>query len=145
MALRFSTGARNGLAGTQGVYELFNNGFIQLYTGSQPPAADNAETGSLLMSISSSSGPGGLPFGTAALGSISKAATVWSGTVGTGGIAGWFRLYAPPLFQGSSGTAVRMDGNVGVSGSDMVLANTTLIAGATITLDQFTLTVPASA
>ena len=145
MALRFSTGARNGLAGTQGIVELFNNGFITIYTGSQPASADNAEAGGALCTISSSSGTAGLQLGTAGAGAISKAATVWSGTNGTGGVAGWFRLYDGNKTTGSSGTAIRMDGNVGVSGSDMVLANTTLVLGATLTIDQFTLTVPASA
>ena len=145
MALRFSTGARNGLAGTQGLFSLFNGGWIDLYSGSQPAAADNAEAGSLLMTISSSSGTSGLVFGTAGAGALPKAASVWSGTVGTGGVAGWFRLYASPHTTGTSGTAVRMDGNVGVSGSDMVLANTSLTLGATLTIDQFTLTIPASA
>jgi len=145
MALRFSTGARNGLAGTQGIYDLFNNGFIVLFTGSQPASADNTESGGALVTISSSAGTSGLPFGTAGAGAITKAASNWSGTVGTGGIAGWFRLYANPFTTGSNGTAIRMDGNVGVSGSDMVVANTTLTVGATLTIDQFSLTIPASA
>jgi hypothetical protein len=145
MALRLSTGARNGLAGSKGFEELFNGGFIGLFSGSQPASADNAEGGGLLATISSSSGTGGIILGTAGGGIITKDASVMSGTCGTGGVAGWFRLYDSNKTTGSSGTAVRMDGNFGVSGSDMVAANTTLVAGATTTIDEFSLTVPANA
>jgi hypothetical protein len=37
-----------------------------------------------------------------------------------------------------------MDGNVGVSGSDLVLSNTSQTVGATLTIDQATFTEPAS-
>jgi len=143
-AVRLSTGARTGIASTAGVKDLFDGGFIGIFTGGQPASADDAETGSLLTTISTTSGTAGISLGTAGTGVLPKSADVWSGLVGTAGVAGWFRLYDSGHLTGTSGTAVRMDGNVGVSGSDMVLSNTNQTVGATLTIDQATFTEPAS-
>lgn len=148
MAIRLSTGLRTGLCGTWGIKEILNGGWINIYTGGQPASANYAETGSLLATISTTSGTSatdGIQFGTAASGELPKAAGAWSGLVLTpGGVAGYFRLYDVNHTTGTSGTAVRMDGNIGVSGSDMVLSNTSLVTGATLTIDQATFTEPAA-
>ena len=153
MALRLSTGCKTGLAGTRGLKDMFNGGQIGIYSGGQPTTADLAETGTLLTTvtlISGSSATSGLTFGTAADGLLPKSAAVWSGLVANAGVAGYFRLYGTASTTGlmgttgTAGTGIRIDGNVGVSGSDLVLSNTTLTAGATVTLDTFTLEVPAA-
>lgn len=144
MAIRLSSGMRTGLCGSSGLKELFEGGFIGIYSGGQPATADAAETGSLLTTISSSSGTAGITFGTAGTGILPKSSDVMSGLVGTAGVAGWFRMYDAAHLTGTSGTAVRMDGNVGVSGSDMVLSNTSQVVGATLTIDQATFTEPAA-
>jgi hypothetical protein len=153
MALKLSTGCKTGLAGTRGLKDMFDQGWIDIYSGGQPTDADAAETGSKLARITLASAPvaaAGLTFGTAALGLLPKSASVWSGTVGVAGIAGYFRLYGTngtTGIMGSAGTAgtgIRIDGNVGVSGSDLVLSNTSLVLGATVTIDTFTLEVPGS-
>lgn len=148
MAIRLSTGMRNGMVGTKGIAEMFNGGFMKIYTGGQPASADYAETGTLLATIGTTSGTGtndGLVFGTAGAGAIPKSASVWSGVVVTAGVAGWFRLYGTAGTTGTSASSeVRMDGNIGVSGSDLVLANTSLTLSATLTIDTATFTQPAS-
>ena len=144
MALRLSTGLRNGLCGSLGIKEMLDGGKINIYTGSQPTSPDNAETGTLLCTVTSSSGVAGVMLGTQGAGAIPKAASVWSGLVAAAGVAGWFRYYGTGGTTGTSGTEIRLDGNVGVSGSDMVLANTSLVLNATLTIDTFTLTQPAS-
>jgi hypothetical protein len=144
MALRFSTGTRNGLASTSGLKDLFNGGHIKLYTGSQPASADYTESGSLVVTITSSSGTAGLDFGTASAGSLPKGSGVWSGVVAAAGIVGWGRLYGTGGTTGTSSSEVRADFNVGVSGSDLEIANSSLSLSATQTIDTFTLTVPAS-
>lgn len=138
MALRLSTGARNGLASTQGLKDLFNGGTLKIYSGGQPAAADGVETGTLLVTISPTN------FGTQANGALPKSADTWSGVVSAAGVAGYFRLYGTAASTGTSGTAIRIDGNVGVSGSDMEMSPTTLTVGRTHTVDTFTLTVPES-
>ncbi|MCE5212521.1 MAG: hypothetical protein LLG40_13340 [Deltaproteobacteria bacterium] len=144
MAIRLSTGMRNGLVGTQGIKEMFQGGFIGIFSGAQPADPNQAETGSLLAVVSSSSGTNGIGFGTEGSGALPKDSGIWSGIVGTAGVAGWFRLYSADKPMGSNGTACRMDGNVGVSGADLAMANTNLELGATVTLDSATFTEPAS-
>ena len=148
MALRLSSGARLALANTEGLKSIFNGGLIDIYTGGQPASADYAETGTKLVRISLISGTSstsGLIFGTAAANALPKSAAVWSGLIAVAGVAGYFRLYATAGTSGTSGTDRRIDGNVGLSGSDLVVANSSLALGATLTIDTFTLTVPASA
>jgi hypothetical protein len=148
MALRLSTGTMTALAGTRGLKDIFNGGVIDIYTGGQPAGADYAETGSKLVRITLSSGSSntsGVIWGTAASGLLPKSADVWSGLVILAGVAGYFRLYGTGGTSGSSATERRIDGNVGVTGSDLVLSNTSLTLNATLTIDQFTLGVPTSA
>jgi hypothetical protein len=51
MSLRYSTGYRNGLLQGGSFRELFENGVIRMFTGSQPSSADTAATGTLLVTI----------------------------------------------------------------------------------------------
>ena len=147
MALRQSTSTRTALAGTRGLKDIYNGGYIDIYSGGQPASADYAETGSKLVRITIASGgaaTAGITFGTAAAGLLPKSGTSWSGVVLLAGVAGWFRLYGTGGTSGSSESERRTDGNVGVSGSDLVLANTSLTLSSTLTIDTFTLGVPAA-
>lgn len=68
MALRLSTGLRTAMLGTSGIKELLD-GWVDIYTGSQPLTADLTEPGTKLATISSTSGTGaadGVKFGTMA-------------------------------------------------------------------------------
>jgi hypothetical protein len=56
MTLRYSTGLRNHLAAGGSFKRAFQNGRIEIYTGSQPANADAAATGTLLCTITNSSG-----------------------------------------------------------------------------------------
>jgi hypothetical protein len=151
MALRLSTGLRTELAGTSGLRDILQGGFLDIYSGGQPTSADAGETGVKLGRISTTSGinaTDGLLFGTALDGILSKGTagtTVWSGVVITTGVTGYFRFYGTASTAlGASTTGKRIDGSVGVSGSDMVLANTSLVAGATLTIDTFSLEIPSA-
>jgi len=56
MTIRLSTRLRSNLAGPTGFAATFNNGVIDVYTGTQPTTADSAATGTLLGTITQSSG-----------------------------------------------------------------------------------------
>jgi hypothetical protein len=152
MALRLSTGLRNALVGTggQGFGEIMNGGWIDIYTGSQPLHADYVETGTKLARISSTSGTAladGLKFGSAAAGVLPIGTPAWSGVILATGVAGWFRFYASAGtaiggYAGTSGTAIRFDGAIGISGSELDLTHTSLTVGATITLNEANVTQP---
>ena len=131
--------------------DIFKDGVLRIYSGSQRSTADDAVSGTLLLEISVDAGTfahgafaNGLEFGAAASGAISKcAAETWQGTGLAAGTAGWFRLCANPTDDGSSSTTLsRIDGTVGTSGADLNMTNTTITAGATYTIDAFTLTLP---
>jgi len=257
MTVRLSTGLRNALAKQLSIGDALRNGIIEIYSGAQPASADAAPTGTLLCTISSSSGavtsevvatgtvtltggasgsvdtvtvnsvdilggsvpfnatltqtaadvatkinanksnpdytatssgavvtisalPGtgtgpntyvvsatlttitasyanmsggvnpanGLQFGAVASGVLSKLSTqTWSGVNAATGTAGWFRQYgsvADSHAVDSSAVAIRMDGAVGTSGSDMNLNSTAFVSAATTTLASWQITVPAS-
>ena len=55
MALRYSTGVRNFLMGYGSFKQAFQNGKLEIYTGSQPATADAAATGTLLCTITAAS------------------------------------------------------------------------------------------
>ena len=150
MALRLSTGLRTALVGTSGAFKsIMNNGIIDIYTGAQPARADYVETGTKLVRITSTSGTGvadGVQFGTAATGVLPLTTPAWTGTVIAAGVAGWFRFYGSSGtggLAGSSGTAIRFDGNCGVSGADLVLSHTSLVVDSTLTITAFNVTQPA--
>lgn len=151
MALRLSTGLRNALMGTdgKGFGEVMNGGFIHIYTGAQPLSADYVETGTKLAIISSTSGTrpeDGVTFGATASGVLTIGSTPWTGVILATGVAGWFRFCASSGtggYVGTSGTAIRFDGAVGIAGADLNLTHTSLTEAATITLTAANITQPA--
>jgi len=56
MTWRFSTGLRNALAQSVGFAGALNRGYISIYSGSQPATADAVFSGTLLLTLSASSG-----------------------------------------------------------------------------------------
>lgn len=56
MALRFSTRLRNYILSRGSLKQALTGGAIKIFTGSQPAAADDAETGTLLVTLTKSSG-----------------------------------------------------------------------------------------
>jgi len=157
MAWRLSTGIRDGLLNTAansggGLAELLKDGVIEIYSGTQPADADSAEAGTLLCVITEASGvftggvaTNGLNFDPAASGVIDKlTGEVWSGANTATGTAGWFRFYANDFTKGASTTAVRLDGAIATSGSQMNLSNTALVSSVTTTVDSVAITQPAS-
>lgn len=56
MTMRLSSGMRNFLNKQGGIDDALRNGWIEIYTGSQPLSADAAATGTLLCTISNASG-----------------------------------------------------------------------------------------
>lgn len=55
MTFRLSTGARNGQLAGLGLQGMFNRGYIEIYSGSQPTTADSLKTGTLLGVVTSGS------------------------------------------------------------------------------------------
>jgi hypothetical protein len=147
MSLRLSTGTVNKLMDTSPFKTLFAGGFIDIYSGSRPAAADDAPpSGAVKLATVYSDGASlGIHFDASATGGVLKKASAekWSCTsMLATGTASWFRLHeATDPGTASSTTACRVDGTVGTSGADMNLTSTSFSAGAPLTINdgQFTL------
>ena len=158
MAWRLSTGLRNKILGAESgqgsLQQIFANGQIRIYTGTQPTNADTAETGALLCTITLASGAmtsgtatNGINLGNAADGTVGKAdGEVWSGVNAVSGTAGWFRWYPNAFTDNIGGGAAKIciDGNCATSGGQMNLSSTSLTAAVTTTVDNVAITMPAS-
>lgn len=128
---------------SRGFKDCFRYSKLEIRSGSQPDSADDAASGTLLLTITESSGAfvdgvatNGLEFGDPSDGTIAKDGTTWSGAAVATGTAGWWRLY-------SNVGGFNVDGNCGTSGTNMVMASTSISTGATTTIDTFSLTYPA--
>jgi hypothetical protein len=142
MAQKMSTGLCNALlGGSAGLAELFDLGFVKLYSGAVPATADASIGAAVEQVVVGAPGPGtGVTFDTPAVaGVLSKAAAeTWEGTVGAGGLVTFYRLVQPGDTGVLSTTEVRIQGTIGMGGSDMNLGDTTLIAAAPFVLNYFT-------
>ena len=149
MAVKFSTGLRNGMLDSTGFIEAFNDGVIYIYSGPQPTSPDNAVQGTLLGKVTVDAGAfsfgsptNGLGWDTPVAGIVSKAAAEnWQFNGITDGTAGWFRLMGNPTDDlGASSTLPRVDGSIATYGSDLNLSNVSITTGAPNTIDVFQLT-----
>ena len=144
MALKLSTGLRNGMLDTDSFRTLLDASRVKIYSGVAPGSADDVE-GSLLVNIGSDAGDTHLHFLPAAVtGVLSKDANIWSGVAGSTGTASYFRLVVNTDTGVFSTSELRMQGTVGTSGADINMSSVSIISGATQTIDTWDLTMPAS-
>ena len=112
---------------------LLNNGFIEVYSGSQP-SVDGSLSGTLLATMTF----GATAFANAtASGSGGSAAanTITGGTAGNSGTAGYFALV-------TSGSATVGTGSVGTSGADLNFNTLAIVSGALVSCTAFAVTMP---
>lgn len=131
MALRKNTNMANAQADAS--MTLFDNGTLEIRTGTQPASANDAATGTLLCTIT-------LPadaFAAAAAGVASKTGT-WSGTAVADGTAGYARFI-------SSVNDQRMDVSVGEAATDMIIDNASILTNGVVTVTSFDFTTPLTA
>lgn len=135
MATRISTEMRD--AACNAIVDLLDAGTtptLKVYTGTQPASAEDAATGTLLVTFSLD--------GTAAFGASSSGVATLdvvpaiSAVAGAAGTAGWFRA-------ADSTDTNRIDGSVGQGSGDLSLDNTTIANGQTVNLVSWTVTMPA--
>ena len=154
MAWRLSEGLKNALLGTASLKDVLANGQIRIFTGPQPPSAEDAETGQLICILTKASGAmvsgvatNGINLDAPAGGAIGKpVADVWSGKNLATNTAGWFRWY-PNDFDNQMGAAtagnkIRLDGNCATSGGQLNLSSVALKIDITTTVDSVNLYLP---
>lgn len=146
MGIKISSGAFESVLSTGSFKDTFTNGVLCIYSGTQPSNADAAETGTLLAEVNvdgavfTPGGATGLNFGAATGKSIAKDDTeTWKGIFLEDGLMGWFRFYDNSKTTGASTSAIRIDGSVGTSRTDIIVGTTTATLDGSITFDDFTL------
>jgi hypothetical protein len=137
MATRLPTAARNAAA--DAVVDLADAGSgaatVQVRTGSQPASANDAATGTLLVTITLNDPAFGAASSGVATLDVDPALTATAVATGT---AGWFRMLD------STGATV-MDGAVTATGGggDLTLASTSIASGTEVSITSGTVTMPA--
>jgi hypothetical protein len=110
---------------------LLSNGYLRIYSGSQPATGDTAIGAQVLLAE--------LRFGTPAAGATPSSGVITfnaitSGVAGNTGTGTWFRCLK------SDGTTGVMDGTADVSANspNLVLSTTSIVSGATVSVSSFT-------
>jgi hypothetical protein len=145
MATRLSTGLVNKLMDTGSFKTTFAGCFIDIYSGAQPAAADDAASGTKLVTLYSDGTTTGLTMEASATDGIleKNASETWSGTAVATGTAGWFRMrQAGDTGTASSTTMARVDGSISTSGAQMNLGSLTITSGAPFVLSAAAFTLP---
>jgi hypothetical protein len=108
---------------------LLDNGFLRLYSGAQPADANSALSGNTLLAelrFAATSAP-------AAVGGLLTFNALTSDSdADASGTATFFRAF------GSNGTAVVMDGSVGTSAANMIIAAVSISQHQTVSCSAFT-------
>lgn len=130
MALTTSLANVGANAAADAVCALLNNGFLDIYDGTQPANANAAATGTKLASLTF----GATAFGAASLGVATANAIGSDASADNTGTAGWFRAYK------SDHTTAVFDGSVGLSGCNLNLLSTSITATQTVSVTAMTYT-----
>lgn len=135
MAFRLSTAARN--AACNGIVDLIDQGsgagLLRIRTGAQPTNVGDAESGTLLGTLTFSDPA----FGAAATGVATASAITSDTSADASGTAGHFRVL-------DSDSTALADGTCGQGSGDMSFDNSTIVSGGVIACSSFTVTVPIS-
>lgn len=103
----------------------FSDGYLEIRSGIRPVSVESAPTGDVLVSVKLPISPWN--------NSISGSATLageWYATSLISGTATWFRMY-------NNTKDKWMDGNVGISGSDLNINSTSIVAGNVVKITTF--------
>jgi hypothetical protein len=130
MAYRLSTRARN--LGANAIGDDLNSGKIRVRTGAQPTNVGDADTGTLLATLTF----GATAFGSASTGTKTANAITSDTNAAASGTAAHARLYL------SDNTTIHSDMTAGQGTGDMSFDNSAIVAGGTVAISSFTLTQP---
>lgn len=130
-ALHMSNAAVNAEA--DALSDLLDNGYLRIYSGTQPATADTALSGNTLLAELRIANPAS---GAAVAGVLTFTAPTSDTSNDATGTATFFRAYK------ADGTTAVMDGSVGTSNADMILNSTAIQAGAQTDVTSWTHTVP---
>lgn len=145
--LKLSTGLRDYMAVTGSLRAALGSCVMKIYAGTEPATADATIGSATLLCTITTGGDGSTALAweaAASSGVLLKDITdVWEGTNAASGTAAFFRFQTLADANGSSTSAVRIQGLCAIAGAELNLSSLTLTASAVQTIDNFALTVPA--
>lgn len=118
-------------AAADAVTALLNNGYLRIYSGTQPADADAALSGNTLLAELRYNATA---FGAASAGVATANAITQDSSADATGTASFFRSLK------SDGTSVVYDGSVGTSGADLNLNSVAIQSGAAVSVSSLTYT-----
>lgn len=127
--LKYSAALKNARL-DQITTKVGTSGLLRIYDGAQPANPDTAVTTQTKLAELTCNAAA---FAGAASGSVLTANAISNATAVATGTAAWFRLCK------SDGTAV-VDGTVGTSGTDLIIDNTSVASGQTVSCTSLTIT-----
>jgi hypothetical protein len=119
--------------GADAVCDLLDDGYLRIYSGTQPTTADTAIGAQVLLAELRWNATA---FPAATNGVATANAITSDASANATGTAAWFRALK------SDGTTVVFDGSVGTADADLIIATTSIVAAATIPMTSFTYTFP---
>jgi hypothetical protein len=111
---------------------LLNSGYIRIYDGTQPATADTAISTQVLLAELRF---GSTAFGAAVAGVITANAITSDSDADATGTATWYRLLK------SDGTTPVLDGSVGTSSANLIVATTSIVQHAVVSISSYVHTV----
>ena len=148
MTARLSTGLVNDMLDSSSLKAALEGGgsnmLLKFYSGARPASADDAPSGTLLVTVSNNGAGTGITFAATAVANVlsKNSGETWRGNCVADGVIGWARLARHGDSGASSTSAQRVDFSVGTSGADINLATTNAVTGTPLELTQFDLTAP---
>lgn len=134
MALNPKTAVAQRNRAIDAVTARLNNGYLRIYSGSQPTDADTAIGAQVLLAELRF---GATAFAAASGGSASANAITADTDANATGTAGWYRAFE------SDGTTVVQDGEVGTATANIVLNSTSIAEHAAVLCSAFSITMAA--
>lgn len=128
-----STAARNAAA--DAVVDLLDEGYIRIYSGSQPAGPDTAISDQTLLAELRFAATA---FGAADAGVATAGTITGDASANATGTAAWFRCLA------SDGSSAVFDGTVGTADCDLNLNTTSIVEGVAVDITSLTYTQPAA-
>lgn len=145
MSMKSSTGLVKGMLDSGSFKDMMNGMTLKVYAGTEPASADAAIGSATLLLTYSAEGAGyPLSWEDEAVGNViqKNSGEVWSGVNVASGIASFCRFEMTSDTGTASTTEVRLQGDVGLAGKFLNLSSLSLTAGATQTLESFSIVFP---
>lgn len=146
MGMKISTGLADAMLATGSAKSALTGMVMKIFGGTEPATAnDSIGAATLLVTITESDdGVTALEFEAAAVAGVleKSSAQVWEGTVAATGVATFFRLQLPADANGTSTTAVRIQGDCALAGAFLNLTSTSLTIAAPQRVGNFAIALP---